>query len=247
MRNSLEHPTARRQISNDSKFDRIMIISGETELVEDLQIALNHEGYQVSVIHDGLRGLLAVNRVVPNLVIISWSPPRLSGSEICSRIRWSRNNVPIILLTQDTDAEERIAGFQAGASDCVSLPFLKEEFLARIRANLARNYNGQDKVSVLQFADLWLNRLTHEVFRGDRSIQLTATEFNLLEYMMDHCYQVLSRSQILENVWGNSFMGTSNIIEAYIHSLRQKLEFTQENRLIQTVRGVGYVLRESTS
>ncbi|MEM9905507.1 MAG: response regulator transcription factor [Cyanobacteria bacterium P01_D01_bin.44] len=222
-----------------------MIIAGETELAETLQMELNRQGYQVSVIHDGLRGILAVKRIVPDLVIISWSPPRLSGVEICCRLKSSHSDVPVILLTQGSNARERIAGLQAGASDCVSPPFVKEEFFARIQANLAHFGPGQAQESVLHCADLRLNRSTREVFRNGRFVQLTAKEFDLLEYMMNHYFQVLTREQILENVWGYSFMGSSNIIEVYIRYLRQKLEATQENRLIHTVRGVGYILREA--
>lgn len=234
------------QLPRSSKPKYIMIIAGETELAETLQLELNLEGYQVIVIHDGLRGLHAVKRISPDLVVISWSPPRLSGLEICNRLRSSGGSEPVILLTQGNNAGDRIAGLQSGANDCISLPFIKEEFIARIHANLVNHHVGQAHASILRCADLQLNRKTREVFRGDRFIQLTAKEFDLLEYMMNHYFQVLTRVQILENVWGYDYLGSSNIIEVYIRYLRQKLEDSRENRLIHTVRNVGYILRETT-
>lgn len=223
----------------------IMIIADETELAETLQIELNKVGYQVSVIHDGLRGLLAVKRIATDLVIVGWAPPRLSGLEVCDRLRASKVDQPIILLTQGQDAADRIAGLEAGASDCISLPFIKAEFFARVHASLNNRRSSDSKRSVLQCAGLQLNRETREVFRGDRLVQLTAKEFDLLAYLMSHYFQVLTRAQILENVWGYEYAGSSNIIEVYIRYLRRKLEETaEETRLIHTVRSVGYILRD---
>ena len=224
---------------------QIMIISGEAELSETLQIELDREGYQVIVIHDGLRGLQTIKSISPDLIIVSWSPPRLSGVEICNRLRASGSNEPVILLTQVNSAQERIAGLRSGANDCISLPFIREEFVARIQANLARRTEKREQVTMLRCADLKLNRQTREVFRGNKLIQLTAKEFDLLEYMMNHYFQVLTRGQILESVWGYDFLGNSNIIEVYIRYLRQKLEKGCKTRLIHTVRSVGYILREA--
>lgn len=231
--------------SDNPKLNHILIIASETELAETLQIELNREGYQVSVIHDGLRGILTIKRIIPDLVITSWAPPRLTGLEICRRLRSSGSDEPIILLTPTNNSEDRIAGLQAGANDCVSQPFVKEELFARIHSNLAYRNVAHDQSSILRCADLKLNRRTREVFRGERFIKLTAREFDLLEYMMNHYFQVLTREQILENVWGYNFMGSSNIIEVYIRYLRQKLELSPDNRLIHTVRSVGYILREA--
>lgn len=247
MRTSLQpEPIDTWRLPRRSQPRQIILIAEQSEQAETLQLELSREGYRVSVIHDGLRGLLAVNRIVPDLVIISGSPPRLSGLEICHRLSSNRNEVPLILLTQESSVTERVAGFQAGASDCISPPIIKEEFFARLRANFPHRSLGQVPAAILQCADLRLNRQTREVFRRDRLIQLTAKEFNLLEYLMNHYFQVLTREQILENVWGYHFMGSSNIIEVYIRYLRQKLEAGDDDpRLIQTVRGVGYVLREA--
>ncbi len=227
------------------KHKQIMFISDQIELAETLQMELSGLGYQVSVIHDGLRGLLAVNRMKPDLVILSWSPPRLSGLEICDRLRSSRHEEAIILLTESDCHKQRIAGFNAGADDCLSWPLAKEEFIARVQANLNYCDHGQRQSPILRCTDLLLNRDTREVFRNQQLIRLTATEFNLLEYLMTHYFQVLTRSQILENVWGYDYAGSSNIIEVYIRYLRKKLGATSENPLIHTVRGVGYILREA--
>lgn len=236
-----------RQNTPADKVRHIMIISGELELAELLQLELQSVGFQVSLIHDGLRGLLAAKRLSPDLVIVDWSPPRLTGLEICDRLRLNHNEEPIILITQANDAAQRIAGLQAGANDCISTPFANEEFIARVQSNLKRRTPNPEQNSILRCADVLLNRKTREVFRRDRPIKLTAKEFDLLEYLMDHYFQVLTRTQILENVWGYDYVGSSNIIEVYIRYLRRKLEANQTPRLIHTVRSVGYILRENTS
>jgi len=236
-----------RHASAPAKLQHVMIISSQIELVETLQIELSQEGYQVSVIHDGLRGLLAIKRTSPDLIVVGWAPPRLSGLEICDRLRLNQGGEPVILLTQQDNAADRIAGLEAGANDCISLPFVKEEFIARINANLSNHRSKRDQDATVRCADILLNRKTREVFRGDRFIRLTAKEFDLLEYLMDHYFQVLTRAQILENVWGYDYLGSSNIIEVYIRYLRRKLEDSGKNRVIQTVRSVGYILREASS
>lgn len=231
----------------------IMIVSGHTERAEAMQLDLSCAGYQVNVIHDGLRGLLAVKRVMPDLVVVDWEPPRLSGMELCARLRSNRGEESIILLAPNDDARERIAGLRAGADDCISLPFVREEFIARIQSSLSRRSRIEEPDAIVRCAGLILNRKTREVFRGkeltspadDRPIRLTAKEFDLLEYLMDHYFQVLTRTQILDAVWGYEFVGNSNIIEVYIRYLRRKLERDGVPRTIHTVRSVGYILRDS--
>ena len=234
-----------RHLPQVTRPKHIIFISNEVELAETLQMELSQQGYQMSVIHDGLRGLLAVNRMKPDLVVISWSPPRLSALEICERLRANKRAEAIILLTQEDCPQQRIAGFNAGADDCLSLPLVKEEFIARINANVVCRDRIQTTDPLLRCADLLLNRETREVFRGDRFISLTAKEFNLLEYLMEHPFQVLTRTQILESVWGYDYTGSSNIIEVYIRYLRKKLGSTAQNRIIYTVRSVGYILKEA--
>ncbi|NEQ14342.1 MAG: response regulator transcription factor, partial [Moorea sp. SIO3E2] len=175
-------------------------------------------------------------------LILDWMLPGISGPEICRRLRTTGNQVPIILLTAKDEVSDRVSGLDAGADDYVVKPFSVEELLARVRAHLRRNQT--EDPNILQFADLSLNHSTREVYRGQRLIELTVKEFDLLEYLLAHPRQVLTREQILERVWGYDFMGDSNIIEVYIRYLRLKLEANNESRLVQTVRGVGYVLRD---
>jgi DNA-binding response OmpR family regulator len=203
---------------------------------------LKYEGYEVNVANDGLTGLTQIRNLNPDLVILDWMMPGMTGLEVCRRLRQTGAKVPVILLTAKDDVSDRVAGLDAGADDYLVKPFSIEELLARIRAHLRRTADTEEEV--LRFEDLMLNRKTREVTRGDRPIELTAKEFDLLEYLMSYPRQVITRDRILEEVWGYDFMGDSNIIEVYIRYLRLKLEAENEKRLIQTVRGVGYVLRE---
>lgn len=219
----------------------ILVIEDEAKLAQFIELELKYEGYQVSVAADGLAGLSAVRESHPDLVILDWMLPGISGIEICKRLRTTGDKVPVILLTAKDQVSDRVAGLDAGADDYVVKPFSVEELLARVRAQLRRNQ--EENPDILHFEDLSLNRSSREVHRGNRLIELTAKEFDLLEYLLAHPRQVLTRDQILERVWGYDFMGDSNIIEVYVRYLRRKLEANQEKRLVQTVRGVGYVLR----
>ncbi|MGQ4649614.1 response regulator [Lyngbya aestuarii] len=220
----------------------ILVIEDEAKLAQFIELELKYEGYQVSVAADGLAGLSAVRESHPDLVILDWMLPGISGIEICKRLRTTGDKVPIILLTAKDEVSDRVAGLDAGADDYVVKPFSVEELLARVRAQLRRNQ--EENPDILHFEDLSLNRSSREVHRGNRLIELTAKEFDLLEYLLAHPRQVLTRDQILERVWGYDFMGDSNIIEVYVRYLRRKLEANEEKRLVQTVRGVGYVLRD---
>jgi DNA-binding response OmpR family regulator len=220
----------------------ILLVEDEVKLARFIELELSSEGYQVSVAHDGMTGLTLARESSPELIVLDWMLPGLSGLEICRRLRSTGNKVPVILLTARDEVSDRVAGLDAGADDYVVKPFSIEELLARIRAHLRRTQETEE--DVLQFEDLSLNRLTHEVYRDKRAIELTAKEFDLLEYLLSNPRQVFTKDQILENVWGYDFMGDSNIIEVYIRYLRLKLEQKGEKRLIQTVRGVGYALRE---
>ncbi|HAZ47693.1 MAG TPA: DNA-binding response regulator [Cyanobacteria bacterium UBA11369] len=220
----------------------ILLIEDEVKLARFVEIELTYEGYQVSVKNDGFEGLTAARELHPDIILLDWGLPGITGVEICRRLRSTGDKVPIILLTAKEEISDRVAGLDAGADDYVVKPFSIEELLARVRAHLRRTQ--EPNPDVLKFADLSLNRSTREVWRGDRSIELTAKEFDLLEYLLAHPRQVLTREQILEKVWGYDFMGDSNIIEVYIRYLRLKLETETAPRLIHTVRGVGYSLRE---
>lgn len=220
----------------------ILLIEDEVKLARFVELELASEGYQVSVANDGLTGLTLARESSPDLFILDWLLPGMTGVEICRRLRSTGNNAPVIFLTAKDEIGDRIQGLDAGADDYVVKPFSIEELLARVRAHLRRTQ--ETNADQLQFGDLVLNRKTREVFRGGRSIELTAKEFDLLEYLIINPRQVLTRDQILEKVWGYDFMGDSNIIEVYVRYLRLKLEEKQEKRLIHTVRSVGYVLRE---
>ena len=220
----------------------ILVVEDEVKLAQFIKLELEYEGYEVTVVNDGLGGLATAREMTPDLILLDWMLPGISGLEICRRLRQTGDKVPIILLTAKDEVSDRVAGLDAGADDYIIKPFSIEELLARIRANLRRNQ--EEDSSSLQFSDLRLDRSSREVYRSNRLIELTAKEFDLLEYLISHPRQVLTRDQILERVWGYDFMGDSNIIEVYVRYLRLKLEANQEPRLIQTVRGVGYVLRE---
>ncbi|WP_353931755.1 response regulator transcription factor [Okeanomitos corallinicola TIOX110] len=221
----------------------ILLVEDEVKIARLIELELSYEGYQVSVAYDGLTALTAARELNLDLIVLDWMLPGMSGLEICRRLRSTGNQVPIILLTAKDEVSDRVAGLDAGADDYVVKPFSIEELLARVRANLRRIKETTGE-NILKFADLSLNRLTREVYRSQRLIELTAKEFDLLDYLLSHPRQVITRDRILEEVWGYDFMGDSNIIEVYIRYLRLKLEANNEKRILQTVRGVGYVLRD---
>lgn len=221
---------------------KILVVEDEIKLAQFIELELKYEGYEVTVVNDGLSGLSAARESHPDLIILDWMLPGISGLELCRRLRQTGDRVPVVLLTAKDEIGDRVAGLDAGADDYVVKPFSVEELLARVRAHLRRTH--EEDPDLLVFSDLSLNRRTREVFRGERVIELTAKEYDLLEYLISHPRQVLTRDRILEQVWGYDFMGDSNIIEVYVRYLRLKLEAENEKRLIQTVRSVGYVLRE---
>ncbi len=220
----------------------ILLVEDEIKLARFIELELESEGYRVTVAHDGMSGLSLVRESEPDLAILDWMMPGLTGVELCRRLRSTGIKIPVILLTAKDEVGDRVTGLDAGADDYLVKPFSIEELLARIRAHLRRTQ--ETDTDVLQFEDLSLNRRTREVYRGQRSIDLTAKEFDLLQYLMSHPRQVFTREQILENIWGYDFLGDSNIIEVYVRYLRLKLEQESEKRLIHTARGVGYSLRE---
>lgn len=223
--------------------EHIILVEDEVKLAQFLEMELSSEGYSVSVANDGMTGLILARESSPDLAIFDWMLPGLSGIELCRRLRATGSKIPIILLTAKDEVSSRVTGLDAGADDYVLKPFSVEELLARIRAHLRRRIE-EDNRHLLRFEDLILNRQTRQVFRGDRAIELTVKEFNLLEYLLSNPCQVFTRNQILEQVWGYDFIGDSNIIEVYVRYVRLKLEENNEKRLIYTVRGIGYVLRD---
>jgi DNA-binding response OmpR family regulator len=220
----------------------ILLVEDEIKLARFIELELQSEGYRVSVAHDGMAGLSKIRESEPDLAILDWMLPGLTGLELCRRLRATGSKVPIILLTARDEVADRVAGLDSGANDYIIKPFSIEELLARIRAQLRQTQPTNS--DVLKFEDLSLNRRTRAVSRGQRAIELTVKEFDLLEYLLSNPRQVFTRDQILENVWGYDFLGDSNIIEVYVRYLRLKLEDRSEKRLIHTIRGVGYVLRD---
>lgn len=223
----------------------ILVVEDEVKLARLIELELRYEGYCVSVAYDGFTGLVAVQELQPKLIILDCSLPDSSGLEICRHLRLRGNKAQIILLGAQYEVSACVSGLDAGANDYIVKPFSLEELLARVRARLRRT-SVITNSDVLLFEDLSLNRRTREVYRGHQSIELTAKEFELLEYLLCHPRQVITRAQILEQIWGYDFLGNSNIIEVYIRYLRLKLEANNEKRLIYTVRGVGYVLRQES-
>jgi two-component system response regulator MprA len=222
----------------------ILVVDDEPRMIQFIRMNLELEGYRVTQASNGLEALNKVRDELPDLVILDVMMPGLDGLEVCRQLRASPNgDVPILMLTAKDAVPDRVAGLDAGADDYLVKPFAFNELLARIRA-LLRRRQVADGDQVISFADLMLNSTTHEVARGNRSISLTAKEFDLLELFMRHPRQVLTRDIIYERVWGYDFGGESNIVEVYIRYLRAKLEADGAPRLLQTVRGVGYALRE---
>jgi DNA-binding response OmpR family regulator len=221
--------------------DHILVVEDDPKLAEFIASELGLEGFTVTVANNGIEGLSVAREIQPSLLILDWNLPGISGLDLCLRLRKTGLQVPVIMLTARDDVPDRVMGLNAGADDYVTKPFSMEELLARINARLRRT--RADEQSLLCFEDLNLNSLTREVYRGERQIDLTAKEFDLLAYLLRHPRQVLTRDQILAEVWGYDFIGESNIIEVYIRALRIKLEVENTQRLIHTIRGVGYVLR----
>ncbi len=222
--------------------DRILVVDDDAKILAMMRRGLIFAGYEVDLAETGEQALDKTLGELPDLVIIDVMLPGIDGLEVCRRLRAAEPRLPILLLTARDRVPDRVAGLDAGADDYLVKPFAFDELLARIRALLRRA--GDDTQEALVFADLRLNSTTHEVVRGERPIDLTLTEYQLLEYFMRHPRQVLSRDRIHDAVWGDSFFPESNVIDVHVKRLREKLEAGDEPRLIQTIRGVGYSLRQ---
>ena len=225
---------------------KILVVEDEVELANAVRAELDYEGYEVTVANDGVTGLTSARESEFDLILLDWMLPGLTGVEICRRLRQTANQVPIIFLTAQNEIRDRVNGLDAGANDYLTKPFTIEELLARVRANLRRaKYDDASKSKdIFQFADLKLNLLSRQVYRSDRQIDLTAKEFNILQYLVANSQQILSRQQIIDRAWKYEIIVDDRIVEVHIRNLRKKLEAKGEPRLIHTVRGIGYVLRE---
>jgi two-component system, OmpR family, response regulator MprA len=226
---------------------RILVVDDDRAVRESLRRSLTFNGYTVELAVDGVDALDKVTLQRPDALVLDVMMPRLDGLEVCRRLRSTGDDLPILVLTARDSVSERVAGLDAGADDYLPKPFALEELLARLRALLRRTTadSAAADSETMTFADLSLDPITREVSRGERAISLTRTEFSLLEMLMANPRRVLTRSRILEEVWGYDFPTSGNALEVYIGYLRRKTEAEGEPRLIHTVRGVGYVLRET--
>jgi len=223
---------------------RILVVDDEPSIVDAISSVLRYEGFDVQEAYDGRAALQAAEESAPDLIVLDVMIPHVDGMEVTKRLRAGGFKMPILFLTAKTEVEDRIAGLTVGADDYVTKPFSLGEVVARVRAVLRRTTGpASERDGRLRFADLVMDEDTHEVWRGETPLQLTATEFNLLRYFMRNPRHVLSKSQILDNVWHYDFGGDAGVVETYISYLRKKIE-KHGPPLIHTVRLVGYALRE---
>lgn len=223
---------------------KILVVDDDEKITSLLRRSLTFEGYDVLTAQDGRAGLQTMLETEPDLVVLDVMMPNLDGWEVCERIRKSGSKVPILMLTAKDEVKDRVKGLDLGADDYLVKPFALEELLARVRALLRRGSGGAEaSAGRLVFEDLVLDLDSREAIRGGRTFELTSKEFDLLHLFMSNPRRVLTRETIMEKIWGYDYSGESNVLEVYIAMLRQKLEEGGEKRLIQTVRGTGYVLK----
>jgi len=230
---------------------RLLVIDDEPKLTNFLRLELEVEGYSVAVAHDGASGLIALRSdPAPDLVLLDWNLPDFTGLDICRRIRSTGMKLPVLMLTGYNEVKDKVEALDAGVDDYLVKPFSIEELLARLRAlqrrALAMQPDPQDSEQ-LQIGDLELNLANHDVTRAGRTIQLSNKEYQLLVFLMRSPNKVQSRLEILHGVWGESFYGDDNLLDVYIRYLRQKIETPDQPKLIHTVRGVGFMMREESN
>jgi two-component system, OmpR family, response regulator MprA len=222
----------------------LLVVDDDAAVREALALVLGLDGFEVTTAADGREAMHTLSAGHPDAVVLDVLMPGVDGLEVCRRIRATGDRTPVLMLTARTEVSERVAGLDAGADDYLAKPFAREELIARVRALLRRTGWEGDR-TLLRFEDLELDPSAHEVRRGGRLLELTRTEFLLLELLMSHPRQVLTRSTIFDRVWGYDFGPASNSLEVYVGYLRRKTEAAGESRLLHTVRGVGYVLRSA--
>jgi two-component system response regulator MprA len=224
---------------------RVLVVDDDPKILSLLRRGLSFEGYQVTTAEDGLAALTVARDEPPDLVVLDVMMPGLDGLEVCRRLRAGAEEVPILMLTARDTVPDRVAGLDAGADDYLVKPFAFDELLARVRALLRRaRPEERESIGVLRFADVELNPASREATRRGQAVGLTAREFDLLELFLRNPRIVLTRETIFERVWGSDFLGETNVIDVHVKALRDKLEAGGGGRVIQTVRGVGYALRE---
>ena len=226
---------------------RVLVVDDEQMLADLLASALRYEGWEVTTAGTGVAAVRAAQEIEPDVIVLDIMLPDFDGLEVMRRVRGHSPNVPVLFLTAKDAVEDRVAGLTAGGDDYVTKPFSLEEVVARLRALLRRSGASEEKpASLLEVGDLRMDEDSHEVWRGEDEIQLTATEFELLRYLMRNPRRVLSKPQILDRVWNYDFGGQANIVELYISYLRRKIDRGREP-MIHTMRGVGYVLKPADS
>jgi two-component system, OmpR family, response regulator MprA len=227
-------------LASDTVMGRVLVVEDDAEIADVLRRTLRQEGHEVRSAGDGVEALQLAEDFVPDLVILDLGLPKLDGVEVCRRLR-AESDAPILILTARTDTDDRVEGLDSGADDYLVKPFERKELLARLRALMRRR--PPRGTAALAVADLRLNPDTREVHRGDRPIELTNREFELLEYLMRNERLVVSRERLLEEVWGYDPMAMTNTIDVFISNLRRKLESGGEPRVLHTKRGAGYVIK----
>lgn len=225
---------------------KILIVEDEHQLARFIQLELEHEDYETSVAGDGRQGLSLAESGEFDLILLDIMLPELNGLEVLRRLRKAENNVPVIMLTARDSVMDKVSGLDMGADDYITKPFAIEELLARIRVTLRQHRPAEDdkaKGDVITFKELSMDTARHTVTCGGKPLELTVKEFGLLQALLENVSIVLTREQLLERVWGYDYFGETNVVDVYIRYLRSKLEEVSETKYIQTVRGVGYVIK----
>lgn len=224
---------------------RIMIADDEAAIRESLERVLQVEGYDTSTVTNGFAVLDGVGGDAPDLLLLDVMMPRLGGLETCRRLRAAGRDLPVLMLTARDQVSDRVAGLDAGADDYLPKPFATEELLARVRALLRRRTPADEESQILSFADVRLDPDRFEAWRGARPLRLTRTEFSLLQVLVSNATRVVTRDALFEAIWGFGMSSTANNLQVYVSYLRRKMEAESEPRLIYTLRGLGYTLRET--
>lgn len=224
---------------------RILLVEDEKKVADIIERGLKAERYAVDVCHDGQQGWETANAYNYDLIILDLMLPGLSGTEILERVRRKNSQVPILILTARDSMEDKVTNFERGADDYLTKPFAFAELLLRVKALLRRG--PVNRSSVLRVGDLEIDRLSQKVKRAGKRIELTGKEYSLLEYLATHPGRVFSRTMIIEHVWNQSFQGLTNIVDVYVRHLREKIDDPYQNKLLRTVRGVGYSLSDEAT
>ncbi|KJF17832.1 putative transcriptional regulatory protein TcrX [Acidithrix ferrooxidans] len=235
------------KLSEPTTAPRVLVIDDESSITDLVSLALGFQGYKVEKASGAREGLEKVRSFSPDIILLDVMMPELDGFEVARRLRMEKIDTPIIFLTAKDTTEDKVSGLKIGGDDYVTKPFSLEELAARVDAIIRRTKKDNEISTRLVFADLILDLETHEVFRKGQQVELTSTEFNLLQYLMENARRVVSKSQILDHVWHYDFGGDANIVETYISYLRRKIDSDSEPSLIRTVRGAGYSMRMPNS